>query len=206
MIRIVLVLALLSSVAHAEAPFAPHLTTGVELMGGGAFSLTNRTQLGVSLIPDVGARRQLTLTLGGTFAAGTISADDPRALDGSVDVGYRDWGPQVQLGVRFNRSGFIRNRAFASVAYLRTDLDDRLTIDPVGGVGGTQGFRATVGLNWARTWGDALVAKPRGDTSDERDGNTLMKVMLFIVPQQLEVGWIRSAGSDRVGITVSFGI
>jgi hypothetical protein len=71
---------------------------------------------------------------GATLGLGKLSVDDPRALDGSVDIRYFDYGPEAQLGVRFVNGGIVDTRMFASFAYLRTELDERLMIDAVGGV------------------------------------------------------------------------
>ena len=92
----------------------------------------------------------------------------------------------------------IDNRVFASIAYLNTSLDSRLMLDSIDGVEGDSGIRATVGVNFS----DAI-----GRTGVEvmEDGD-ISGILLFVVPQQIEVGWTRSAGSDRVGATLSWGI
>jgi len=130
---------------------------------------------------------------GATLGLGKLSVHDPRALDGSVDIRYFDYGPQVQLGLRFVNGGIVDTRVFASFAYLRTELDERLRIDAVGGVGGNRGMRASLGMNWA-------------DYPGRDDGRRGTDYLLLLLPQQLELGWMRSAGSDRLGITMSYGI
>jgi hypothetical protein len=80
---------------------------------------------------------------------------------------------------------------FGSFALLRTELDRRLMFDSVGGVAGATGTRAGLGVNWA---GRIPRAKP-GDGW-----------ILLLLPQQIEVNRIDSAGSTRWGVTFAYGI
>jgi hypothetical protein len=191
-------------------PITFHANVGAELTGGGdTFQYGARAHLGFSLIHDHDHYLKPMLTLGGTVGGGGLSVDDPRALDGTVNVSYADYGPELQLGLRFGR-GLIRNRVFASLAYLRTDVDQRLRLDSVGNVNAGNGYRATIGVNFARTWGQVLVAKgDSGGSREEREAAEaaiLLKIFWIAVPQQIEFGWIESAGSSRVGVTLSWGL
>jgi len=151
-----------------------------------------RTHLGVD--KSVGTWHvQPDLALGVTFAYGALGVEDARALDGTVSIGYRDWGPEAQLGLRWVDGGIVDTRVFASFSYLRVDLDSRLMLDAVEGVGGNRGMRATIGATWADR-----VFRDRGENSG-------IDWLLLFAPQQVEAGWLRSAGSDRYGITLSWG-
>ncbi|MEO8705385.1 MAG: hypothetical protein ABI867_35405 [Kofleriaceae bacterium] len=202
--RALLVLALLAIPTAARAEqleldaFVPHVNVGFEGSGGGdTVSALVRTHIGASKSfgnthwrPSIG--------IGATFGYGLLSVTDPRALDGSVDIGYLDYGPELQVGMRIGNGGMVDNRVFASFAYLKTDLDDRLMLDAVGNVGGTRGMRMSIGASWADRMGNFAA---RSD-SKEDDYNWV----IMLLPQQVELGWERSAGSDRLGVTLSYGI
>lgn len=177
--------------ASDERPFVPHINTGLEGgTNGDIASLVWRTHVGLSYALG-GGRIRPTIGGGATFGWGTLSAADARALDGTVDVGYLDLGPELQVGLRFADGGVVDTRVFASAAYLRTDLDERLMLDAVGGIGGTRGMRFSVGVNWA----DQIV-KSRSEDA----------FWWFLLPQQAELQWTDSAGSRRMGVTLSYGI
>lgn len=200
--RILVALACLApaiALAEPEAPqagFAPHVNAGVEIMGGPrASSAAFRGHIGID--QSLGRQElQPMIGLGATLGAGALVVSDPRGLDGSVSLGYLDYGPELQLGVRWVNGGMVDSRLFASLAYVHTELDDRLMLDPIAGVGGTNGVRATLGFNWA----DRQLGH---DSSGDR--HEFGWLMVF-VPQQVEVGWERSAGSDRGGVTLGWGI
>jgi len=175
-----------------STPVGLHMNAGVEILGGSGVSSSGlRTHLGMD--KSIGTWRvQPSLGLGITFAYGALRVDDLRALDGRVSIGYRDWGPEAQLGLRWVNGGIVDTRVFASFSYLRVDLDSRLMLDAVEGVEGSRGMRATIGASWA----DRIVSDRSGD----------LDWLLIFAPQQVEAGWLRSAGSDRFGVTLSYGI
>ena len=181
------------------APVAPHVNGGLELMGGGgAFSAGFRGHLGLD--KSIGVERmQPMFGIGVTFGAGVLSVSDPRGLDGSVTLGHMDFGPEAQVGVRWVNGGLVDTRLFASFAYLHTRLDHRLMLDAVHGVEGTTGMRATIGFNWA----DRIFSG-----SHEHHGGKDIDLgwLAVFAPQQIEIGWERSAGSDRGGVTLGWGI
>jgi len=180
-------------------PIALHLNVGIEANGApNVASAILRTHVGISWALGRGRVRPM-IGGGATFGYGALSVGDPRALDGTVAIGYLDYGPEAQIGLRFVDGGAVDMRVFASFAYLSTDLDDRLMLDAVGGVGGTRGMRAMLGLNWADRQAQAAAPDHTGKGGDA-------DWLIMLLPQQVELGWIRSAGSDRVGITLSYGI
>lgn len=206
MLRFVLIAMCIPSVAAAEtlddhsAPFSPHANIGFELLGGEATSIGFRTHIGVDKAVGTGRVRP-SLGVGGTFGLATLSIADARALDGTVNVGQFDWGPEVQLGLRWVDGGIVDTRLFASFAYLHVDLDDRLMLDPIAGVGGDRGLRASLGASWADAMGRAVDRDMR-----RGDKEGAYSWLMFLAPQQAELSWMRSAGSDRVGVTLSYGI
>lgn len=197
------VLAALAGPVHADgAPAAPHANAGFELLGGSdALSAGLRVHLGADLAVGEGRVRP-SLGLGATLGSAWLSVDDPRALDGSVTLDQLDYGPEVQAGLRWVNGGIVDTRVFASFAYLRTYLDDRLQLDPIDGVSGRAGYRASLGVNYA----DAVAALARRPSGDGRKADELIGMLMFLLPQQVEATWQRSAGSDRVGVTFSWGI
>ncbi|MBA3817638.1 MAG: hypothetical protein H0X17_02005 [Deltaproteobacteria bacterium] len=185
---------------EAEHSIAPHANIGLEMLGGvDAFSAGFRAHVGVDKAFGHG-RVQPSVGIGGTFGLATLSVSDPRALDGTVSIGHFDWGPELQLGLRWVDGGLVDTRLFASFAYLYTNLDDRLMLDAIDGVEGTRGMRASIGGNWADRLGRAAVRSDLGD----RDGS--WDWVILLVPHQVEATFERSAGSDRYGITISYGI
>jgi len=149
-------------------------TDGMRLHGG----LTQAFGDG-SVRPFIGA--------GGTFGGGNLHKDDMRALSGTLSLGYLEYGPEAMVGVRFVDGGYLDTRVFASAAYLFTNIDQRIAIDAVDGVGNTsRGFRAAIGANWADRFENSWI--------------------LYLLPQQIEVDYERSLGTARYGVTLSYGI
>lgn len=176
----------------------PHLNVGFEVLGGAnVFSGGVRTHVGMDRTFGHGHVRP-SIGVGATFGLANLQLDDSRALDGSVGVGHYDYGPELQLGLRWANGGIVDTRVFASVAYLKVDVDDRLMLDPIAGVVGGSGLRASVGA----TWTDALA---RLATSNRGDDTDISGLLLFLVPQQAEIVFERSAGSDRYGFAASWG-
>jgi hypothetical protein len=199
-------LAAIGPTAHAEpdvegrwAPIAPHANLGLELLGGsGAWSLSSRGHAGITAALGHGRVRP-SIGAGATFAAGELDVADPRALSGSVSIGYYEAGPELRLGLRWVDGGLVDPQLFASFAYLRTDLDHRLMLDAVEGVGGKRGMRAALGVNWAQHMGQIAAASGKDKDSD-------LDWVVLILPDQAEVSWERSCGFDRVGLTLGWGI
>jgi hypothetical protein len=179
----------------------PHASAGGEVAGGGgALSAGFRGHAGADWAPRGDGVRP-TLGVGATLGFSELSIDDPRALDGTVAVGLLDYGPEVQLGLRWADGGLVDARVFVSAAYLITDLDDRLMLDPIAGVGGTRGWRATIGGNW----GDPMWRSGRERDGGVDDDDDDAAWLVYLLPSQAELGWIRSGGSDRFGVTLAWG-
>jgi hypothetical protein len=190
----------------APAPVAPHVNFGVDLMGGSeTASVVGRFHVGMDTAFGRGHVRP-SIGLGITFGAGILEVGDPRALTGSLSIGYRDYGPELQLGMRWVDGGVVDTRLFASFAFVRTDIDQRLMLDTVEGVGGRFGARATLGLNWADHVPDWIRNSTKGPCIDHCHSTDGFEWLGILIPDQAEVGWERSAGSDRYGVTLSWGI
>ena len=181
-------------------PIAPHLSVGGEILGGEkASSFGVRLHAGLDLALG-GHGWRPSLGVGATLGEGALSVADLRALDGAVRIGIVDYGPEVQLGLRRVDGGLVDTRVYASFAYLATTLDDRLMLDAVDGVRGTRGLRATLGLSWADIQGQLAANSMSGSSHSGAED-----LLLFLVPQQIEVGWLQSGGSDRFGVTFGWG-
>jgi hypothetical protein len=186
---------------RAWAPASPHVNTGLEILGGAeAWSFASRTHVGLSIPLGYRGRIRPTIGFGGTFALGSLEVEDPRALSGRVSIGYYEVGPEARIGLRWVDGGIVDPQVFASFAYLRTTLDERLMLDAVEGVEGTRGMRAAVGINWVQP---LMRAAANGDGTKDVD---LSRLMLLLVPHQAELSWERSCGSERVGLTLSYGL
>lgn len=187
--------------ARAWAPVSPHINTGVEILGGPeARSVAWRTHVGLSIPLGYRGRIRPTVGFGGTFALGSLTVEDPRALSGAVSIGYYEVGPEARIGLRWVDGGIVDPQVFASFAYLRTTLDERLMLDAVDGVEGTRGMRAAIGANWAQPQMRAVA------NTDGRKDSDLSGLLLLLVPNQAELTWERSCGSERIGVTLSYGI
>ena len=209
MIRLALVCLFVPSLALADEAREHDtgfvLNTGGEIMlGDGVVLGASRTHVAISQSFGTGSMRP-QLAFGATLGAGMLVVDEPRALEGSVEVPYLDYGPELQVGLAVGE-GFVKNRVFASVAYVRASVDDRRMLDRVGALPGTDGMRITVGANWARGWARAFTKESTAERSEDRDADTFAKIFLLLAPQQIEFGWARSAGSARWGVTLSYGI
>lgn len=190
-----------TAVAHADPAsgfpdrLAVHLTAGAEGTGGqgaigGGFRGTAGLgwQLGRGHVrPEVGG--------GVVFGGGAIGVDDPRALDGTLELSYWTVGPQAQLGLRIGDGGRFDTRVFATGALLKVGLDDRLRFDHVPGVSGSpdRGVRASLGANWVGpVWRDC--------------DHTQSCMITGLLPNQAELVYEQDAGSARVGVALSWGI
>lgn len=189
----ILAAALVAAPAHADQ-LSIHANAGVEVLGGSdAISAGLRLHGGIGRSFGHGSI-QPTLSIGGTFGFASLGISDPRALDGTVDLGMVEYGPEVTLALRFANGGFADSRVFVSGAWTYVDVDDRLMLDAVGAVEGGQGKRLGVGVSWV----DRILRY-------EHEGKRGEVIMLFL-PHQLELVFERSAGSDRYGATFSWGI
>lgn len=187
-----------STASDRESTVRWHGTVGAEVLGGDAFSVGFRHNLGVTwnLLPD--ARISPSIGVLATFGSSYISVDDARALDGSLKIGQLDFGAGAQLGLSVHRVGFVESRLFVTGALLRVVVDDRLRFDQVAGIVDTPyGYRATAGINWF----SALLANSDDDNNDKED----LSWLAILLPHQLEFVWQRSAGSDRYGAALSWG-
>ena len=177
-----------------------HLDAGFELLGGGAMSYGFRGQALVGARIGHGDRR-LTLAVGATYGSGELQVDDKRGLDGTVTLDLSSWGPEAQAGIDFTHGTLGGSRLFASFALLHVTTDSRLRLDMVPGVApGAGGTRAAIGMNFAELL--VKAAEHDGNGKDASQGWCLA----VLTPQQVEVSWERDAGSDRVGVAMSWGI
>ena len=198
MVKTMFALVMVSAAAHA-GPLDPliHADGGVELEGGTEMSsVTFRGQLLLGNAFGSGRVRP-EIAAGALFGDGTLYAPDPRAVDGAVGLDMVTFGPEAQVALQFyNSDGDSTTRLFASFAYMHVNLDSRLMIDPVPGVGGDHGDRATVGVNLART----IVRNSRCSTKSDCDG-----VFYLFLPHQAEFVREDDGGSTRYGVTLSWG-
>lgn len=189
---------LVPAVAHADTDTTYHVDAGVELEGGNVASAAFRSHALVGNSFGSGHVRP-QLAAGATFGVGSLYVDDPRAVDTAVGVNFWNVGPELQAGLQFYDGSEATVRVFASVAYLRVGLDSRLMLDPLPGVGGDHGQRASLGLNWARA--EAKGASENHCTKKDCD---LGFLMLF-APQQAELTVEGDAGSTRYGVALTWG-
>lgn len=187
-----------STASDHEPTVRWHVALGAEVLGGDAFSLGFRHNLGITR--NLAPHARISPSIGAllTFGSSYISVDDTRALDGSLKIGQLDFGAGAQLGLSVHRVGFVESRLFVTGALLRVVVDDRLRFDQVAGIVDTPyGYRATAGINWFST-----LTATSTDNSDDKDDLGWLAILL---PHQLEFVWQRSAGSDRYGAALSWG-
>jgi hypothetical protein len=198
MVKILFALVVLAPAAYAS-PLDPliHADGGVELEGGTDMSsVAFRGQLLLGNSFGSGRVRP-EIAAGALFGDGTLYAPDPRAVDGSVGLDMLTFGPEAQLALQFyNSDGDATTRLFASAAYMHVNLDSRLMIDAVPGVGGDHGERAAFGINFAR----AIVHGSRCETKSDCDG-----IFYLLLPHQAEFVREDDGGSTRYGVTLSWG-
>ena len=190
-------LAVLAPPASA-GPLDPliHADAGIELEGGTDMSsVTFRGQLLVGNAFGSGRVRP-EIAAGALFGDGTLYAPDPRAVDGAVGLNMLSFGPEAQIGLQFyNDDGDATTRLFASAAYMHVNLDSRLMIYPVPGVGGDHGWRAAFGVNFARN-----IVHSRCAGSHDCDA-----IFYLFLPHQAEFATEGDGGSTRYGVTLSWG-
>jgi hypothetical protein len=191
--------------ARADGPRPDfHLTGGAEVEGAsGIISTSFRGQALVGAQLGSGRIRP-SIAAGVVFSDGALYVEDPRAVTGSVAIGYQSVGPVMQLGLHMHdgddhETAFV----FASAAHLHTSTDTRLMLDAVPGItGGTGiGMRASLGVNWAR--GVAHLVDE--GLSHAKESGGAVAFLLFCLPQQLELTVERDTGSTRAGATFSWG-
>ena len=190
---------------HADGP-APelHLTAGVEIEGtSGITSVSFRGQALVGTHLGKGRLRP-SIAAGVVAGTGALFVEDPRAATGAVGLSYTSLGPAVQLGLHLHGGdGHEAAFVFATLANLTTTTDARLMLDAVHGVDPrvTRGVRAALGVNWAHGVSDLVSTA----AADPRHSGGLAAVLLFVLPEQLEVTLERDTGSLREGATFSWG-
>ena len=191
--------------ARADGPRLDfHLTGGAEVEGAnGIISTSFRGQALVGAQLGSGRIRP-SIAAGVVFSDGALYVEDPRAVTGSVAVGYQSIGPVVQLGLHM-RDGDDHETAFvfASAAPLHTSTDTRLMLDAVPGVtsGTGTGTRASLGVNWAR----GVAHFVGDDLTHAGETGGAAAFWLLLLPQQLELTVERDTGSTRAGGTFSWG-
>jgi len=191
--------------ARADEPTPElHLAAGVEVEG--ARGITSTAFRGQALVgTQLGnGRLRPSIAAGVVFSTGALYVDDPRAVSGSVGVGYTSIGPIMQLGLHMlGRDDHEAAFVFASAAHLRTSTDERLMLDSVRGVtgGAGSGMRASLGVNWAHGVAHHVTAA----ASDSAKSAGVAAILLFVLPQQLELTVERDTGSTREGATLSWG-
>jgi hypothetical protein len=205
----VLALSLFSLLASAsaradEATPELHLAAGVEVEG--STGITSTGFRGQALIgTHLGSGRfRPSIAAGVVLGKGVLYVTDPRAARGSVGVDYSSIGPAMQLGLQLcGHDGHEAAFVFAGAAHLWTSSDERLMLDAVPGVtsGTGQGMRAALGINWAH--GVAHLVADAASGSTKSPGAAA--VLLFFLPQQLELTVERDTGSTRAGGTFSWG-
>lgn len=188
-------LLLVPAIAHADPDVLYHVDAGVETNGardivsdGFRGQLLFGTSFGHGRVrPEIAA--------GAIVGAGTLYVPDPRAVSGDVGLSLISYGPAVQFGMQLYRDDEPTTRIFASAAALHVALDSRLMIDPVAGVGGDRGDREAIGVNLARTEVEHVLCSRCDETG----------ILLFLLPQQLELTRESDAGSTRYGVAFSWG-
>ena len=204
----IVILAFLALIAPARAradESSPelHLAGGVEIEG--ARGITSTAFRGQALLgTQLGSGHvRPSIAAGVVVSTGALYVDDPRAAREAVGIGYTSVGPVVQLGLHVHSDDHETAFLFASAAHLRTSTDARLMLDAVPGVdGGTgSGMRASLGVNWAR--GVAHVFDAGASSSNK--SSDVAGILLFALPQQIEVTVERDTGSTRTGATLSWG-
>lgn len=179
------------------APVGVHTEAAVTLAGGdNTFSVAFRGYLGASVkTPGSLGRWRPFLGAGLHVGSGVIGVEDPRALDGSVDLTYSTIGPELRAGLVYVDGGFADSQLYLAAAPLRVMVDERLMLDAVDGVVGGGGLRLSVGVTWADQWFQEAFRD---------DVNEWSWVAVFM-PVLAEVTFERSAGFDRGGVSFGWG-
>jgi hypothetical protein len=162
-------------------------------------SASFRGYLGVAL--PVGApqgRWQHWIGGGGHLGSGVLYVDDPRALDGAVELGFSTMGPELRAGVAHLDGGYVNSQLYVAAARTRVGVDERLMLDRVDGVVGGAGTRIAVGATFPDKWLAAVIAS--------EDGSGELTLAAIILPHAIELSWEDSAGSRRIGVSFGFGI
>jgi len=133
--------------------------------------------------------------IGGVFSAGTLWhwSEDSRGRQ----TDYGTYGGELQLGLRFVDGGYIDSRLYLSAAAFRVRLaegarDAWSSASP--------GYRFGIGTTFA----DRLGGVWRDRNQDRRTREHWY--VLLLIPHHYEIAYERSAGSDRVGVMVGWGL
>ncbi len=203
-----LTLATLAATARADAPrVTGHVEAAFSLLGGDrTISTSFRGYAGGSLALGPAAATRPFLGAGLHLGTGALHVDDPRALDGSVELTYATVGPELRAGVAFVDGGYVDSQLYLAFAPTAVRVDDRLRLDAVDGVVAGRGFRAAVGVTFGDRYypavADSIFAAHHGSGSSSGDG---MMLVAFLVPVTFEVEMERGAGSDRYGVSFGWG-
>jgi hypothetical protein len=162
-------------------------------------SASFRGYLGVAL--PIGApnhRWQHWIGGGGHVGSGVLYVDDPRALDGAVELGFSTLGPELRAGVAYLDGGYVNSQLYVAAARTRVGVDERLMLDQVDGVVGGAGTRVAVGVTFADQWLTAVI--------EADDGSAQVSFAALLLPHAIELVWEDCAGSRRIGVSFGFGI
>ena len=195
----ILAFLLAPALARAEPEPIYHANAGFEFLGGNALSYGFRAQALVGMRVGTGGAR-VAFAAGGTYSKDELQVHDVRGLDGSVTVDLGSYGPEALVGIDLEDGTLGGTELYSSFALLHVDPDPRLKLDMLPGVSSDGGTRAAVGANFAHAVGRYLV----GDGMESKEDAGRMLVLLL--PQQVEVAWERDAGSSRVGVALSWGL
>jgi hypothetical protein len=201
MIRIVsfaiAMLAARTAAAESVPATLPHINIGGEGGGGSDFSAGGaRFHAGASRAFGGGKVRP-TIALGATLGVSTLTIREPRAFGGKLALTAVDFGPELQLGVRFVDGGWADTRIYAGAAVLLSDMEERIEVEQFD-VHASHGVRLAIGINYS----DALMRVAGRSTGAKDDGRWLA----IILPGQLEFAVTNTAGVPQVGFTIGYGL
>ncbi len=181
-----------------------HAEAAITIAGGDDIvSVAFRGYLGASVkTPGSLGRWKPFLGAGLHLGSGSISVEEPRSLDGSVDLRYQTIGPEVRAGLVFVNGGYVDSQLYIAAAPLTVGVDRRLMYDAVGGVVGGDGLRLAVGLTFADVFYEAM-SRRRFD--EDRDDRMVSAIVAIFVPVTIEATYERSAGFARAGVSFGWG-
>lgn len=182
-------------VAHADQA-SLHANGGLEVLGSGnAFGAGMRFHAGYGRSFGAGSM-QPTIALGGTFGWGSLRVDDPGASEGRTSLTSIEAGPELTLALRFADGGWADNHVFATAAWMYAGVRGEPQGRTVPGLDEGSAMRFGLGVSWVGT----TVRTVRGSPAKSEGA------FMWLVPQQLELVFERSAGFDRYGAVVAWGL
>jgi hypothetical protein len=183
------------AVARADQP-SLHANAGLEMAGGsGVFGAGLRLHAGYGRSFGTGAL-QPTLAVGATFGWSSLRVEDPDAVEGKASVPVFEAGPELVVALRFAEGGWADNHLFVTAAWMYATADDEVQGHVIPGVESGGALRFGIGASWVGTVVDTVSESP------PKSPGTFM----WLVPQQLELVFVRSAGFDRYGAVLAWGI